>query len=233
MVNDLYDSISIIMQNKLNEALSTESTCFLVEVTKTDGQYVSVKLKSNEDEYRDCENIPIIQSQYFSPIVKVGDIGLALNIKIDIGNALNDLPLDRCIFNQDYLVFLPLITKSQFKSSTNILSINSEDLQSKIELSNEKLLINCSKDLETLAKGQYDIKITGAYSLSAASLTLAATGAEPLKIKNSAGSLADVVTQLFTCMDALSAGLTGSTSNPAAYNAAKPAAQALINQIVG
>lgn len=224
MTEDIYTSLSVIVQNKLNEALSSELNCFLVKVTKTDGQYVSVKLTSQEKGFKDCEKIPIIQSPYFSPIVKVGDIGLALNIHIDIGNALNELPFNRNVFNQDYLVFLPLITKSQFKSNAEVLTITSSDFNSKIELSNDKLSTTC-KSIET--------KANETYSLNAKSLTLEATGSDPLKIKNGAGSLADVIEQLFTCMDGLAAGLQGNMSNPGAYNGVKSGAKSTISKILG
>lgn len=209
MGEDIYTSLSVIVQNKLNEALSSELNCFLVKVTKTDGQFVSVKLASQEKGFKDCEKIPIIQSPYFSPIVKVGDLGLALNIHIDIGNALNELAFNRNVFNQDYLIFLPLITKSQFKSNAEVLTITSSDFNSKIELSNDKLSATCK------------------------SLTLEATGSDPLKIKNGAGSLADVIEQLFTCMDGLAAGLQGNMSNPGAYNGVKSGAKSAISKILG
>lgn len=228
----IYESVAALMQQRFNETLTAESRCFWVEVTDTDGQYVSIKLASSEDVFKDCKKVPIIQSQYFSPIVAKGDLGIALNIHLDIGNALEDLPFDRNVFNQDYLVFLPLITKKQFKSQADKLTISSQDLKSTIELSNEKLSIIAEKDIEQQAKGKYTITTNSGYSLKASSYTVEASGASPISMKNSVGGLGDVITQLFQCMDALAAGLTGQTSNPAAYNAAKPIAKALIDKIV-
>lgn len=241
-MNDLYSNLSIMIQRGINDAVSYPANCFFVEVTESDGQFVSVKLATTgENSYTECKKVPIIQSPYISPIVNPGDKGVMINIHIDIGNLLEDKAIDGNIQGQDYCIFLPIITKQQLQSKTDALTINSADLKSKIELTNEKLSYSLEKDIETIAKGKYDLTTDGAisltskdaYKLEAKSFNVEATGPDPLVVKNSIGGLKDVIDQLFTCMDGLASGLTGASSNPAAYQAAKTPAQQMISKIVG
>lgn len=241
-MNDLYSNLSMMIQRRIDDAISYPANCFFVEVTESDGQFVTVKLATpGENTYTECKKVPIVQSPYISPIVNSGDKGVMINIHIDIGNLLEDKSIDGNIQGQDYCIFLPIITKQQFQSKTDTLTISSADLKSKIELTNEKLGYTLEKDIETIAKGKYDLTTDGAmtltskdaYKLKAMSFTVETTGADPLVIKNSIGGLKEVMDQLFQCMDGLAAGLTGPSSNPAAYQGVKAAAQQMINQIVG
>lgn len=239
---DLYSSLSMAMQRRIDDAISYPTNCFFVEVTESDGQFVSVKLAtSGENTYTECKKVPIVQSPYISPVVNPGDKGVMVNIHIDIGNLLEDKEIDGNIQGQDYCIFLPIITKKEFKSKTDTLTISSADLKSKIELTNEKLGYTLEKDLETIAKGKYDLTIDkamtlttkDAYKLEAKSFTVETKGTDPLVIKNSIGGFKEVMDQLFQCMDGLASGLTGPSSNPAAYQAVKAAAQQMISKIIG
>ena len=218
--NDEYLNLMQLAGKKQQKPLQ----CFFVKVNKAEGNYIDCELTTGEDTLTPITKVPVIQSPYISPIVKVGDFGLLLNVAISLDSVLADKIDNLKLQGQNYFVFLPLIKDADYKSAANVLTLSSEDLKSKIELSNEKLNVEVEKDIIEAAKGSY--------SLSAKSIKIAASGTEPLDIANSVGGLGDVITQIFTCLDGLAAGLTGSTSNPAAYNAAKPAAQQMIQKIV-
>lgn len=202
--NDEYLNLIELARGKKQNPLQ----CFFVKVRATEGNYVDCELTTGEDTLVPFTKVPVIQSPYVSPIVKAGDFGLLLNVAISLDSVLADKVGDLKLQGQNYFVFLPLIKDADYKSSANVLAISSEDLKSKIELSNEKL------------------------NVEAKSIKIAASGTEPLDVANSVGGLGDVITQIFTCLDALAAGLTGASSNPAAYNAAKPTAQQVIQKIV-
>lgn len=218
--NDEYLNLMQLARGKPQKPLQ----CFFVRVSNAEGNYVDCELTTGEDTLTPFTKVPVIQSPYVSPIVKVGDFGLLLNVAISLDSVLADKIDNLKLQGQNYFVFLPLIKDADYKSAANVLTLNSEDLKSSIELSNEKLNVEIEKDIIAAARGSY--------SLSAKSIKIAASGTDPLDIANSVGGLGDVLTQIFTCLDALAAGLTGTTSNPAAYEAAKPLAQQVIQKIV-
>lgn len=218
--NDEYTTLIQLARGNKQKPLQ----CFFVKVNNAEGNYVDCELTTGENTLVPFTKVPVVQSPYISPIVKSGDFGLLLNVSISLDGVLADKIEALKLQGQNYFVFLPLIKDADYKSTANVLTLSSEDLKSKVELSNEKLSATLEKDLNISAKGKCE--------LTANSLNLSASGADPLAISNSIGGLGDVITQLFTCLDALAAGLTGASSNPAAYNAAKPVAQQMIKQIL-
>lgn len=218
--NDEYLNLIELAKGKRQAPLQ----CFFVKVSATEGNFVDCELTTGEDTLTPFTKVPVIQSPYVSPIVKAGDFGLLLNVAISLDGVLADKVENLKLQGQNYFVFLPLVKDADYKGSANVLTISSEDLKSKIELSNEKLNVEVEKDVAIASKEKFE--------LSSQSVKIEASGTDPLAISNSVGGLGDVITQIFTCLDALAAGLTGASSNPAAYNAAKPTAQQMIQKIV-
>lgn len=99
--------------------------------------------------------------------------------------------------------------------------------------------ISSEADIIQQAKGAYNITADGDMSATLKGAfkcecnEFSVTAKSPLKIGSNAGTLKACFDAIFQAMDGLSAGLTGPSSNPAGYQAAKPAAQAQIQQIVG
>lgn len=188
--------------------------CYFVEITDVkDGFLISCKLPTGENDFKSFDEIPVLQSQWSSPIVQKGDYGLLLDIKNNLDAYLQEVQNDSQYgsLNQSYFVFLPIITKSQFNSSADKLSIFSADKQSKFELSNDET------------------------SLTAKSFKL--TAQSPISAGTDAGTLKDAFSAVFDAIDALknAAVVSGSATLSwlPSYDTTKATAKSKVESIVG
>ena len=180
------------------------------------------------------QNILVFQSINFSPCIKKDDLGILLNIKIDINANLNEVTNNDIYEGDIFYIFIPLQRKKEFQSNAETFMIQSNSTKNNIKLDDKQLQVTIEEgDIIAQAKGAYTITTQDAFKLECKGYTMEATGTDPIVIKNSVGGLKEVIDNLFQCMDGLASGLTGTTSNPAAYNGVKPTAQQMINKIIG
>lgn len=217
-INDLIES----------KIASSERFSFYGEITETDGYYVSIKPVTSETNLEAFQKIPILQSKYLSPVVQVGDCGIALNLGVQIGNLLEgDNSSD--ITKGSYWVFIPLLLKSDFASDTNANLLTSPDLNTSLKLENQNIEIvtDGSMSITTGASGDFTLETGAGGNLEIKG------GSSAIVVGNQIGTLADVCDALIGMMDLLASGMSGSATTPTAYQSGKAAYQAQINQIVG
>lgn len=241
MVSDWFVENAFI-ENKIKEAINNINTLF-VKVVETDGYYVNVLPFTVEEGFTQLNNIPILQTQYFSPIVQENDTGVLMNINLDLSQMLNDNS-DVEITRQNYYIFFPLCLNTLFKGNPNIFQIKSPDLASGVSITNGSVSIASSQNLSlngenvTLSATQTNFTL-GSANANADSLSLESSGdlsikggGSPIEVGNGSGTLGDVVDSLVDMMDALASGMTGASTNPAGYKGAKSALVAKIKEIV-
>lgn len=240
MYRDLYSDIIELIDSRIKLAMEQRTYAWFGEVVETDGYYVSIKLLTSDEGFKVCEKVPILQSPYFSPIVKKGDRGIMLNIGVDVSSLLKEGKPTKNVKGRDYGVFLPLLANASYQSQADALTLSSEDLKSRVQMTNESVESSLEGSLTTLVKKEVSISSENTISVEAkkgisidASKVEIKAKSDPIILGNGVGTLKDVVDSLFSAMDALSQGLTGPSSNPAAYTAQKSVLKQLCDKIVG
>lgn len=189
---------------------------YFVEVSKSDGYYIDAVIKGSQ--LPSLQKIPVLQSPYFSPIVKKGDVGLIININVDLSQFCEGLELDKNANNSPYFVFLPLCPKASRTAEAEALQLTSADGKHKITITADGVSVACEKDFE--ANGE----------------SIRLTAKQPLNLRNSAGSVGEVLTEILNTLDALkaSAVVTGSatlTWTPQ-YDTAKAKAKSILQKVL-
>ena len=117
--NTLDDLLSIT-KDQAYSAVNSISKTILCKVTKTDGFYVDVVELNYKNEVDDgsneLKNIPILQSPYFSQCININDVGILVNIQVDLSNFINETIYTSDLSN-NYYFFVPILQKKAFKSS--------------------------------------------------------------------------------------------------------------------
>ncbi|RDU70428.1 hypothetical protein CQA66_08445 [Helicobacter aurati] len=232
-IQDLASTPAMI-EKLIDNRVRQINTCFIAEVTEINEKFVSVintnkyMFQGKPIDYPIINNVlvcfPHVNNCKISLPLEVGDIGLCVVAQGDISNFKQSggrsIPNSARKFDITDSIFIPFSlfnTKDiqenfmiEYKDDTKIIisddGINITHKDSKIEISEDS--VNIESKNSTLKNSQ----------------------TEPIEISNSMGSLLNVCEHLISMMDLLSNGLTGASSNPAAYNAGK---QAFIQQIKG
>lgn len=199
---------------------------FLGKITEFKGFFVDISIipsESDKNAPQIMQNIPIFQNPQIQLDLKVDMIGIVFNLGFNCDN----------LHQGDFYIFLPFLTKEEY-----IKGLALRNKENEIILEEENTSFNTPKQLSIKNKvmqvenEEISINATKSYAMETAKLEIIGKS-EPIKIGNSIGTLKDVVDSLFMAMDALSQGMTGPSTNPAAYTAQKVALQQKINQILG
>ena len=132
----------------INKAIASarESVTYFVKVIDTDGVFVKVMPFTTEKGMEALDKIPIVQSKYFSPIIQKGDVGLLLDIKLDLSNLLNSNTAAGAN-RQTYFIFIPFNLIASFESNADTFEIKSPKLQDSISVTDEMIQVKTSKSL--------------------------------------------------------------------------------------
>ncbi len=132
----------------INKAIASarESVTYFVKVIDTDGVFVKVMSFTTEKGMEALDKIPIVQSKYFSPIVQKDDVGLLLDIKLDLSNLLNSNTAAGAN-RQTYFIFIPFNLIASFESNADTFEIKSPKLQDSISITDEMIQVKTSKSL--------------------------------------------------------------------------------------
>lgn len=132
----------------ISKAIETarETTTYFVKVMETDGIFVKVMPFTTEKGMEALDKIPIVQSKYFSPIVQKDDVGLLLDIKLDLSNLLNSNTAGGAN-RQTYFIFIPFNLIASFESNADTFEIKSPKLQDSISVTDEMIQVKTSKSL--------------------------------------------------------------------------------------
>lgn len=205
-----------LITDKILDTLPTR--CYYAQVLVSDGYFANVKLVTNESNLVPIMGVPILQSKYDHPITKPGDKGLLLNVAQNIGGLVEGKKTE--IQKTDYFVFLPLITKSEYKGDPLHRLISSPTLKTFFKLGDDGIVLEATTTIsgkaqtlkfegKTSITGDTDItgntSVTGdveiSGSLSVEGPQIAIKGSAPLEIGTSKtiGYLIDaIVTELMS-----------------------------------
>lgn len=204
-----------IINNLIQKNISKINTCFIAKVVKVNDNKVSVidLIKSNNEIENPIIHNCLVGLPYTNDFnlaykLKNDDIGICIVCKQDITNYKNNgsegvVNTDR-LFNISDSIFIPL---SLYKSTIENNKINAKS----------DFNIECEANFTTKSKGNIEIKATN----------------NPVVIGNDIGTLISVVEDIISLLDLLASGMTGSTTNPSAYQSGKNAIIQKIKQVVG
>lgn len=206
----LGDLLAVVNENidcKIN-AIQKGQIC---KVVSTDGFYVSVNTLNYKGEVFEgdfvIKGVPILQSPKLSLPIKKDDLGILLNIQIDLSNIIENKEYFTDI-EHDFYVFMPIVAKANFKSNADDFYVSSNEGDTTLILNDKEAKLN--------TKGDLSIK---------------SSGTNTVEFGNSAGTLKTAFDAIFQAMDLIASGMTGTTTNPGAYNGGKTALQQQIAQI--
>ena len=154
-----------LITDKILDTLPTR--CYYAQVLVSDGYFANVKLVTQESTLVPIMGVPIIQSKYDHPITKPGDKGLLLNVAQNIGGLIEGKKTD--MQKTDYFVFLPLITKSEYKGDPLHRLISSPSLKTFFKLGDDGIVLEATTTISGKAqtlKFEGETKITGSTSIT-------------------------------------------------------------------
>lgn len=154
-----------LIADKILDTLPTR--CYYAQVLVSDGYFANVKLVTQESTLVPIMGVPIIQSKYDHPITKPGDKGLLLNVAQNIGGLIEGKKTD--MQKTDYFVFLPLITKSEYKGDPLHRLISSPSLKTFFKLGDDGIVLEATTTISGKAqtlKFEGETKITGNTSIT-------------------------------------------------------------------
>lgn len=232
------------LDNKIKSFIPEANTMF-VKVVATDGFYVNVLPFTLEEGFEVLENIPIMQSKYCSPIIQEGDTGLLFDIRLNMAQLLEN-NVDIELARQTYYIFLPFVLLEEFQSAPNTYEIKSPDLQTSLAITDGSINASSSASVGITATESLSVTspsttitaetetniTTGALSVTSEGDLSIMGGSSPIEIGNGTGTLGAVIDDLVSLMDMLSSGMTGPSTNPAAYSAGKAAIVSKIKQVL-
>ena len=203
------------MVNQINKyAQSEQKNNFIAKIKAFNGATCDcIILQNNKNQTPiELKNIPVWHNGNINWQLKKDDIGILLNIGINP---------DLFIF-EDFYIFLAF--SQNFKEGLALYNENNS-----LILQKENTQLNTPKQMQINAE---NIALKSQQKAEILSDEIIIQGTQPLDIKNNAGSLKNVCDTLFQAMDLLADGMTGQSTNAAAYKAGKSALQSQISQIL-
>lgn len=220
MIFDTATQFNEIINKAINAKLSELPFSFPCKVTSIDssGVYVNVEtLLSKTQNDTEYQNIPIMQSPYITTPIQAGDIGIALNCSFLFDLIIDDKEIE---FNQktirdNALFFIPLVSKKNQQNDIANLTLLNQNKDIKQVFSSE----NITFDL----KGKNIV-----FDNTSISTDLSIVQNNPIDISGSGGDLINAFDIMVNLMDLLASGMSGSATNPTAYQSGK---NALLTQL--
>lgn len=239
----MQENYGIYLQNFINKLIDEKISPFEFgmpcEIVEYDGVKAKVKVLLKDYDNVEFDDVCIMQSPYLHLPIKAKDKGIAINAGYVFNELLEDKPITQNIkaIGSLALIFIPFVSES----------LKAEDIESTI-LTNEtrEATLTLKENTLTYDNKELTLKIEGAdVEIDNKSIQVKISGSDviisggtlkfensAIKVEGMAGALGKAFEQVFNAMDLLSTGLTGPSSNPAAYNGGKSAFQQMIKQIV-
>lgn len=239
---------------KLVKEILLETISFPCKVKEYDGLFVKVESLLKDNDLGIIENVAVLQSPYLHLPIKENDMGICLNCDYLFYETMQDSEIsDNCrSVGTNGLIFIPLVTEKNKQEDTESTILFNENRESKLTLKDKNLIYenkNTTLKIEdtNFTFDNKDIIINvenGNVIIDNQNITLTIKDnvlsikgtlqfdTSAIKIEGMGGKLGEAFNQVFSAMDLLSTGLTGSSSNPAAYNDGKTAIQQAIKKIV-
>lgn len=227
-MNELVSEIERMVNIKIAQNDDMKSKNKIAQVIETNGFTVDLNLLQIDNSVMDgdipLKNIPILQQRNIQPCIKKGDIGILLNIGIDLNNLIYEKEYDITFYNEYYL-FLPFMQLKEFASNaedfliqsnlhnsnitlndTNITmqvieKENSENL-SKLMLNKDNVEMSASKNITSTAKEAMTTTCQKKYTVDCKD-EVSIKGAKPIELGCDAGTLKACFDAVFDAMDAL------------------------------
>ena len=214
-------------------------TCYPCEIVEYDGVKAKVKVLLKDYDNVEFDDVCIMQSPYLHLPIKAKDKGIAINAGYVFNELLEDKPITQNIkaIGSLALIFIPFVSESLKAEDIESTILTNETRESTLTLKENTLTFD-NKDLTLKIQGadveidnkSIQVKISGSDVIISGGTLKFENSA--IKVEGMAGALGKAFEQVFNAMDLLSTGLTGPSSNPAAYNGGKSAFQQMIKQIV-
>lgn len=255
----MQENYGIYLQNFINKSIDEKISPFEFgmpcEIVEYDGIKAKVKVLLKDYNNVEFDDVCIMQSPYLHLPIKTKDKGIAINAGYVFNELLEDKPITQNIkaIGSLALIFIPFVSESLKVEDIESTILMNKTRDSSLTLKEKNIIYkneNCELKIEdtnlTFDNKDLTLKIQGAdVEIDNKSIQVKISGSDviisggTLKFENSAikvegiaGALGKAFEQVFSAMDLLSAGLTGPSSNPAAYNGGKSAIQQVIKQIV-
>ena len=214
-------------------------TCYPCEIIEYDGVKAKVKVLLKDYDNVEFDDVCIMQSPYLHLPIKAKDKGIAINAGYVFNELLEDKPITQNIkaIGSLALIFIPFVSESLKAEDIESTILTNETREATLTLKENTLTFD-NKDLTLKIQGadveidnkSIQVKISGSDVIISGGTLKFENSA--IKVEGMAGALGKAFEQVFSAMDLLSTGLTGPSSNPAAYNGGKSAFQQMIKQIV-
>ena len=214
-------------------------TCYPCEIVEYDGVKAKVKVLLKDYDNVEFDDVCIMQSPYLHLPIKAKDKGIAINAGYVFNELLEDKPITQNIkaIGSLALIFIPFVSESLKAEDIKSTILTNETREATLTLKENTLTFD-NKDLTLKIQGadveidnkSIQVKISGSDVIISGGTLKFENSA--IKVEGMAGALGKAFEQVFNAMDLLSTGLTGPSSNPAAYNGGKSAFQQMIKQIV-
>lgn len=255
----MQQNFGIYLQNfingKIDEKIGSFEFGMPCEIVEYDGIKAKLKVLLKDYENVEFDDVCIMQSPYLHLPIKAKDKGIAINAGYVFNELLNDVPITQNIksIGTMALIFIPFASNSLKVEDIESTILTNETRDSTLTLKGKNIIYkneNCECKIEdknfTFDNKDVSVKIEGAnFEIDNKNMQVKISGSDviisngtlkfdkgAIKLEGIAGKLGEAFDNVFSAMDLLSTGLTGASSNPAAYNSGKEAIKQLIAQIV-
>lgn len=239
----MQENYGIYLQNFINKLIDEKISPFEFgmpcEIIEYDGVKAKVKVLLKDYDNVEFDDVCIMQSPYLHLPIKAKDKGIAINAGYVFNELLEDKPITQNIkaIGSLALIFIPFVSESLKAEDIESTILTNETREATLTLKENTLTFD-NKDLTLKIQGadveidnkSIQVKISGSDVIISGGTLKFENSA--IKVEGMAGALGKAFEQIFNAMDLLSTGLTGPSSNPAAYNGGKSAFQQMIKQIV-
>lgn len=239
----MQENYGIYLQNFINKLIDEKISPFEFgmpcEIVEYDGVKAKVKVLLKDYDNVEFDDVCIMQSPYLHLPIKAKDKGIAINAGYVFNELLEDKPITQNIkaIGSLALIFIPFVSESLKAEDIESTILTNETREATLTLKENTLTFD-NKDLTLKIQGadveidnkSIQVKISGSDVIISGGTLKFENSA--IKVEGMAGALGKAFEQVFNAMDLLSTGLTGPSSNPAAYNGGKSAFQQMIKQIV-
>lgn len=236
---NIQDNLQSFLDSRIKKFIEELPISYPCKVKSFQDGFVEVETLLKSDDTGIVVKIPIMQSPYLTLPIQEGDIGIALNCSYLFDTVIEDIEIKENIktIGKNGLFFIPLL-QSQRANETSDITLSSCEGKTKAIFNDNGYSLNIEdKTKITATNSDITIELGGQEVISSDGSvvninTPISQPQTPIDISGSGGGLGAFVTQMFALMDALASGMSGSGTNPTAYNALKPTAQQQINTII-
>lgn len=221
MIFNIQENLQSYLEAVVKKFLNDLPISYPCKVNSYDKGLVEVETLLKADDTDIAVKIPVMQSPYLTLPIQKGDIGIALNCSYLFDAIVQGAEIKENIktVQKNGLFFIPILPASKVNEIDDI-TLTSANGDSQIILNDSQLSLKVGKQ--------------EALSSDGSSLTTPLPIQQdktPIDISGSGGSLGDYSGYILQLLDALASGMSGSATNPTAYNTLKATLQPQIEAI--